>query len=88
TVTAELEIPDGPDAQTVLQNATDVVTAYTVLSHRIRMLVSRDAFYAALRQAGVVRVRLSSPGADLEAEAGKAPLCTAINITRKGAAND
>jgi phage-related baseplate assembly protein len=87
TVTAELEIPDGPDAQTVLQNATDVVTAYTVLSHRIRMLVSRDAFYAALRQAGVVRVRLSSPGADLEAEAGKAPLCTAINITRKGAAN-
>lgn len=82
-VAAELEIPDGPDAQTVLQNATDVVTAYTVLSHRIRTLVSLDAFYAALRQAGVVRVRLSSPAADIEAEAGKAPWCTAINVTRK-----
>ncbi|AMQ58845.1 baseplate J/gp47 family protein [Klebsiella aerogenes] len=82
-VTAELEIPDGPDAQTVLQNAIRVVTSYTELSHRIRMLVSLDAFYAALRQAGVVRVRLSSPVADIEPEAGKAPWCTAINVTRK-----
>ncbi|MEL4869660.1 baseplate J/gp47 family protein [Pantoea agglomerans] len=46
TLEAELEIPDGPDAQTVLDNAIDVVTTYTELSHRINTLVPLDAFYA------------------------------------------
>jgi phage-related baseplate assembly protein len=34
-VTAELDIPDGPDAQTVLENAISTLTSYTQLSHRI-----------------------------------------------------
>ncbi|MFB5044706.1 baseplate J/gp47 family protein, partial [Enterobacter hormaechei subsp. xiangfangensis] len=34
TVKAELEIPDGPDAQTVLENAICTLTSYTQLSHR------------------------------------------------------
>ncbi|WP_421633405.1 baseplate assembly protein [Enterobacter ludwigii] len=84
TLEAELEIPDGPDAQTVLDNAIDVVTAYTELSHRINTLVPLDAFYASLRQPGVARVRLKSPTADLEAVAGMAPWCSAIKVTRKG----
>ncbi|EMM6517659.1 baseplate J/gp47 family protein [Enterobacter ludwigii] len=84
TLEAELEIPDGPDAQTVLDNAIDVVTAYTELSHRINTLVPLDAFYASLRQPGVARVRLKSPAADLEAVAGMAPWCSAIKVTRKG----
>ncbi len=82
-VTAKLEIPDGPDAQTVLKNATDVLRAYTILSHRIKAVVPLSAIYAALQQSGVVRVKLISPVADLEAEAGKAPWCTAINVTRE-----
>lgn len=82
-VTAELEIPEGPDASTVLNNAIDVLRSYTTLSHRIKTVVPLSAIYAALQQSGVVRVRLISPVADLEAEAGKAPWCTAINVTRR-----
>ena len=83
TVTAELEIPEGPDASTVLNNAIDVLRSYTTLSHRIKTVVPLSAIYAALQQSGVVRVRLISPVADLEAEPGKAPWCTAINVTRR-----
>ncbi|EAA9934170.1 baseplate assembly protein, partial [Salmonella enterica subsp. salamae] len=82
-VTAELEIPEGPDASTVLNNAIDVLRSYTTLSHRIKTVLPLSAIYASLQQSGVVRVRLISPVADLEAEAGKAPWCTAINVTRK-----
>lgn len=87
-ITAELEIPDGPDAQTVLDNAIDVVTQYAGLSHRINTVVPISAIYAALQQPGVARVRLTSPAADIEAEAGKAPWCTSINITRGEAAGN
>ena len=81
-VTAELEIPEGPDASTVLNNAIDVLRSYTTLSHRIKTVVPMSAIYAALQQSGVVRVRLISPAADLDAEPGKAPWCTAIKVTR------
>ncbi|ELX8411672.1 MULTISPECIES: baseplate J/gp47 family protein [Enterobacter] len=83
-VTAELDIPDGPDAQTVLEHAISTLTSYTLLSHRINGLVPLSAIYAALQQPGVSRVRLISPAADLEAAAGQAPWCSAINVTRKG----
>ena len=83
-VTAELDIPDGPDAQTVLEHAISTLTSYTRLSHRINGLVPLSAIYAALQQPGVTRVRLISPVADLEAAAGQAPWCSAINVTRKG----
>lgn len=83
-VTAELDIPDGPDAQTVLEHAISTLTSYTQLSHRINGLVPLSAIYAALQQPGVSRVRLISPVADLDAAAGQAPWCSAINVTRKG----
>ncbi|ELV3371563.1 baseplate J/gp47 family protein [Enterobacter cloacae] len=83
-VTAELDIPDGPDAQTVLENAISTLTSYTQLSHRINAIVPLSAIYSALQQPGVSRVRLISPTADMEAAAGQAPWCSAINVTRKG----
>lgn len=87
SITAELEIPDGPDSKTVLDNAISVVTSYAALSHRIKTVIPLSAVYAALQQPGVVRVRLTSPAADIEAEMGKAPWCQAINVTIKGAGN-
>lgn len=83
-VTAELDIPDGPDAQTVLENAISTLTNYTLLSHRINAIVPLSAIYASLQQPGVARVKLISPTADLEGAAGQAPWCSAINVTRKG----
>ncbi|SAD46211.1 baseplate J family protein [Enterobacter cloacae] len=86
-VTAELDIPDGPDAQTVLENAISALTSYTQLSHRINAIVPLSAIYASLQQPGVSRVKLISPTADVEAAAGQAPWCSAINVTRKGGAS-
>lgn len=86
-VTAELDIPDGPDAQTVLENAISTLRNYTQLSHRINAIVPLSAIYASLQQPGVSRVKLISPTADLEAAAGQAPWCSAINVTRKGGAS-
>lgn len=83
-VTAELYIPDGPDAQAVLENAVSTLTSYTQLSHRINAVVPLSAIYASLQQPGISRVRLISPTADLEATAGQAPWCSAINVTCKG----
>ncbi|WP_202301567.1 baseplate assembly protein [Dryocola clanedunensis] len=82
SIEAQLDIPDGPDAQTVLENAIDAVTSYTRLSHRINTLVPVSAVYAALQQPGVSRVRLTSPKADIEAAAGQAPWCGSINVIR------
>ncbi|MBB7231529.1 baseplate J/gp47 family protein, partial [Escherichia coli] len=64
TVTAELEIPDGPDAGEVLENAKNTLMSYTRLANRINGMVPLSAIYAALQQTGVARVILSSPRAD------------------------
>ncbi|TNL10071.1 baseplate assembly protein [Kosakonia cowanii] len=87
TVTAELEIPGGPDAAPVLESAISALKSYTLLSHRINAIVPLSAIYAGLQQPGVTRVRLTSPAKDIEAVPGLAPWCSAINITRKGGVN-
>ncbi|EFG1984262.1 TPA: baseplate assembly protein [Escherichia coli] len=83
TVTAELEIPDGPDAGEVLENAKNTLMSYTRLANRINGMVPLSAIYAALQQSGVARVILSSPRADIEPATGTAPRCAAVNVTRR-----
>ena len=83
SVTAELEIPDGPDAGEVLENAKNTLLSYTRLANRINGMVPLSAIYAALQQTGVARVILSSPRADIEPATGTAPRCAAINVTRR-----
>lgn len=83
TVTAELEIPDGPDAGEVLENAKNTLMSYTRLANRINGMVPLSAIYAALQQTGVARVILTSPRADIEPATGTAPRCAAVNVTRR-----
>ncbi|HFW7013126.1 TPA: baseplate J/gp47 family protein [Escherichia coli] len=83
TVTAELEIPDGPDAGEVLESAKNTLMSYTRLANRINGMVPLSAIYAALQQTGVARVILSSPRADIEPATGTAPRCAAVNVTRR-----
>lgn len=78
TVTAELEIPDGPDAGEVLENAKNTLMSYTRLANRINGMVPLSAIYAALQQSGVARVILSSPRADIEPATGTAPRCAPL----------
>ncbi len=84
SIEAQLDIPDGPDAATVLNNAIEVVTNYASLSHRIQNILPLSAIYACLQQPGVLRVKLISPTADIEPAPGKAPWCTSINVTITG----
>ncbi|HCT3217256.1 baseplate J/gp47 family protein [Escherichia coli] len=83
SVTAELEIPDGPDAGEVLENAKNTLLSYTRLANRINGMVPLSAIYAALQKTGVARVILSSPRADIEPATGTAPRCAAVNVTRR-----
>lgn len=83
-INATLEIPDGPDASTILQNAIDTCKNYTELAHRINTVVPLSAIYAALQQSGVTRVRLTNPTDDIKTVIGGAPLCVAINVSRAG----
>ncbi|HBB8296202.1 TPA: baseplate J/gp47 family protein [Escherichia coli] len=84
TITAELDIPDGPDAGKVLENAISTLQSYTLLANRICTMVPLSAIYAALQQTGVARVILTSPKADIEVADGTAPRCKSINVTRRG----
>lgn len=83
SVTAELEIPDGPDASEVLENARNRLASYTQLANRINGMVPVSAIYAALQLTGVTRVILTSPVSDIEPAAGTAPRCSSINVRRR-----
>lgn len=83
SVVAELEIPDGPDASEVLENAKNVLASYTRLANRINGMVPVSAIYAALQQTGVARVILTSPRSDIEPATGTAPRCAVVNVTRR-----
>lgn len=80
SVKAALEIPEGPDRQTVYANAVNALNNYLKLSHRIGNLIPLSAIYAVLHQPGVTRVILESPTSDILAATGKAPWCEEIAV--------
>lgn len=83
-ITATLTMYPGPDPDVVLQTAIDAVTAYADAQHRIGYDVTRSGIFAALHQAGVQNVNLTSPSADLVIGDGQASHCTAITVTIGG----
>ncbi|HHR5906458.1 TPA: baseplate assembly protein [Providencia alcalifaciens] len=84
SVSAELDIPEGPDAETVLNHAIETLKSYTALAHRIGGMVPLSALYASLQQSGVARVVLMSPASDIEPQMGVAPYCSSIQVIRRG----
>lgn len=81
TVVAMLDIPDGPDAQTVLEGARSSLEAYVAQVHRIGGVAPLSGIYRSLHQPGVTRVHLTQPTADIEAKTGAAPYCREITLT-------
>lgn len=81
TITAELTLFPGPDANVVLQSAIDAVTAFAEAQRRIGYDVTLSGLYHALHQPGVQNVSLTSPTASLVLGDGQASYCTAINVT-------
>ena len=84
TVAATLTVYPGPDAELIRSTAEAAVTAYVTAQHRIGYDVTLSGLYAALHQAGVQNVELTSPAASLVIGDGEAAYCTAVNVTLGG----
>lgn len=82
-VAATIYIYDGPDSATVYKNAVASLTEY-VNSRKIGRNVPLSGVYAALSVAGVSRVVLSTPTADVSVSDSQVGYCAAITITNGG----
>lgn len=80
-VTAEIDIYDGPDKAVVLQNSINSVTAFTAAQKLLGEMVTIDGLHKALRVAGVRKVALAAPSADVTTRANEFPSVTAITVT-------
>lgn len=81
SVTAELVLFPGPDSEVVRAAAIAAMQRYADDMHRIGYDVSLSGIYQALHQAGVQRVNLTAPAANLVIADGQASYCTGINLT-------
>jgi phage-related baseplate assembly protein len=80
TVNAGLVIADGPDAALVLAQAQAQAQTYVAQRHRVGRRVAVSGLLAALHAAGVERVELSSPLADVVPSSQSAAFCTALSV--------
>lgn len=81
TIEAQLTLYPGPAPAPVLAAAQAAAAAYAAQTHRLGYDVTLSGLYAALHQAGVQRVTLSEPAADVICGPGDATYCTGITIT-------
>ncbi|ADP96427.1 baseplate assembly protein [Marinobacter adhaerens] len=84
SVVAELTVFSGPDAEVVRQSAEDAITDYVANQHRIGYDITLSGLYAALHQAGVQNVTLTSPAATIVIGDGEAAYCTGVTVTVGG----
>jgi len=80
TVAASLELYQGPDSSTVRDTAETAARTYVNNAHRLGIEVTLSGLYAALHVAGVKRVTLTSPAADVTVTAQQAAYCTALTV--------
>lgn len=88
SVTAELTLFAGPDAEAVRMAAEAAAKTYVEASHAIGRDLTLSGLYAALHQPGVQRVALISPTADIVTTAAQAPWCQALGVTVAGVADE
>ncbi|MGK2740536.1 baseplate assembly protein [Tepidicaulis sp. LMO-SS28] len=81
TVDAVLEITDGPEAPLILAAAQEAGAAYAARQHKIGRRVTESGLKAALTVAGVEKVRLNAPAADVEPTRYQTAYCTGITLT-------
>ena len=80
-VTAVLHLPSGPDSASVVAAATKGLNDYAASRYRIGLGVARSGIDAALHVAGVDKVALTAPAADLAAVAGTARKLGVLTLT-------
>ena len=77
---ASLTLYEGPDAEVVRQAAEDAVTAYVTEHHSLGHDITISGLHAALHQAGVQKVTLTSPVADIVVATSEAAHCGSISV--------
>lgn len=85
TVSAELVLYPGPDANVILQAAIDDLQKYVEAMHRVGFDVTLSGVYQALHRPGVQNVVLTSPLSDIVVSDGQAAYCSLVNVTIAGA---
>lgn len=81
TISAQLEIQPGPDADVVLKTATDALDKFTESARRIGNIVATSGVYAALQQSGVRRVILNNWSGDIKIDDGQVSYCTSRDVS-------
>lgn len=84
TITATLYFYPGPETPPLLAAAQASAEAYVATQRRLGRDIRRSAIYAALHVAGVQRVELASPAADIVLDATQAGYCSAITLNSGG----
>jgi len=74
----------GPDRSVALAEANKRTAAYAKEMHKLGMEITIDGIHAAARVAGVQKVILASPVADIPCTKLQAPYCTAIELIDGG----
>ncbi|MEZ6853014.1 baseplate assembly protein [Halodesulfovibrio aestuarii] len=79
-IDATLHFMPGPSAESVLVEARKNLEAYVAKSHALGMCVARSGIDAALHIAGVHRVEIAQPAADIMNDKHEAAFCTKITL--------
>lgn len=83
-VNATLTILPGPSAEKVLAEARKNLEKYVEESHSLGTCIAKSGIDAALHIAGVSRVEISSPAADIMTQGNEAAYCTRITLEAGG----
>lgn len=79
-ITAQIEIENGPDSAAVMAAARAGLNNTLASTRKLGSTLSRSALFAALHVAGVRRVTMSEPAADISCDARHFPQCDAIHL--------
>lgn len=80
-ITAALTVFPGAGQAEILAAVQASAAAYAAEQHKLGRDITLSGVYAALHLAGVQKVTLTSPAADIVNDWNQAPYCTAITIT-------
>ena len=82
-VKADLYTQGGLGVEQVMNAARDAVQKFVESRHKLGVIVPVSGIYGALQQAGVSRVVLHEPAADIKPTDVQAAYCSAIELTQK-----
>lgn len=85
SVVASIYTYPGPDPAPILQAAQNALASYIESVRRIGRDVARSGIFSALHQAGVQRVDLTTPSANVSINNTQVSHCTGITLTLAGA---